>query len=120
MTIPQQLPLRPTRPLLLVFALNLALFAGNACYRNETFEHVFSIPALNSETCTALILNAVGTQDGVLSATPDLMNQTLHVTFNSRVVALKNIEFAIKDAGFDVDESVGRAAARARLPEECR
>ena len=100
--------------------LLLALFAVSACYRNETLEHVFSVPALSSETCSTLVLQAVGSQDGVLSASPDLMNQTLHVTFNSRLVALKNIEYAIKDAGFDVDQSEGRPAAKARLPENCR
>ncbi len=111
----------PARSLLfLALVLGLPLTFGSGCFRNETFEHVFSIPALTNETCSALVSSVVFAQDGVLSATPDLENQTLHVTWNSRLTALKNIEVAIKNAGFDVDESIGRPAARDELPEACR
>lgn len=104
----------------LFLACLLLLGTGNACYRNETVEIVYSVPKLASEECSSLVLKALGTLEGILSAKPDLVNHTLTVTYNSRLLARKNIEYAVMEAGFDIDQSAGTAAAKAQLPGSCR
>ena len=98
-------------------------FAGSGCFvrpRNDIHTHVFSVPKAGSQDCVKVILDILGSAAGVQHVEPDPANATLTVTFDTRVTALKNIEYALAEAGFDVDASVGRAAAKAALPENCR
>jgi hypothetical protein len=50
----------------------------------------------------------------------DLTNRTLRVRYDSLKMSLKNIEFAIADAGFEANNTPASASAAAQLPAECR
>ncbi len=50
----------------------------------------------------------------------DFAAGTVSVTYDSMQLALKNIELAINQAGFDANELPADPAARAALPPECK
>jgi hypothetical protein len=58
--------------------------------------------------------------DAIVRAQPDVAARTVTVTYNSMRLAIKNIEYAITAAGFDVNEEQARPEARQALPEGCR
>lgn len=99
----------------------LSLMAGSTgCFRNDIREVTFSVPQLAAPECADVIQNALASIDGVIGAEADLVNQQLTVTFNGLKLAIKNIEFVIAGAGFDVDQTPGVAGAKAALPAPCR
>ena len=103
--------------------LTAVTLASSACFirpRNDIHTHTFSVPGIASPECGKLILDLLGKIAGIKEVAPHPEDGTLTVSFDSGITALKNIEFALAEAGFDVDASVGRAAAKARLPEGCR
>jgi copper chaperone CopZ len=100
--------------------LTITLLLGSGCYRNDVQQVLFTIPALTSEECSRIVLSALAKTDGIMEAQPDLEKATLSIRYNARLTALKNIEYAIAESGFDVNEEIGRPEAKARLPEACR
>jgi copper chaperone CopZ len=108
-----------------LFAVALATAAAlsSGCFirpRNDDITHTFSVPKLTSPECSKIVLDILGQAAGVSKVEPDLQKGALRVTFSTRVTALKNIEYALSEAGFDVDDSIGDPAAKAKLPEGCR
>jgi copper chaperone CopZ len=108
-------------PFILLLAGAVAI--GSGCFirpRDDLHTHAFKVPAIRSPECSNLILGILGKAAGVKNVEPRPSEGTVNVSFDSHFTALKNIEFALSEAGFDVDDSVGRPAAKARLPEACR
>ena len=103
---------------LLSFAVMLTLVCG--CYRKDERTIELKIPKLTSAECSQHVLNALTKMEGIKGASPDLANQTLSVTYNARLTASKNVEYAITEAGFDVNDSHGDEKAKEKLPESCR
>ena len=47
-------------------------------------------------------------------------NATIVSSLSDRELAIKNLEYAIAQAGFDVEDTPGNATKKAGLPEACR
>ena len=91
------------------------------CFRQEVRTLVVKVPQMKSADCSKIILNALqGPIDGIVSATPDLENRTVAVTYNSTKLATRNIEFVIAGVGFDANDTPAKPEARQALPEGCR
>lgn len=108
---------------LLILLLTAVILTCGACFvrpRNDIHTHTFRVPKVKSPECGQLILNVLAKVGGITDVKPNSADGTLTISFDSRTTALKNIEFALAEAGFDVDDSVGRPAAKAKLPEGCR
>jgi copper chaperone CopZ len=63
---------------------------------------------------------ALAQVDGVVSVEPNMANQTLSVTYDSKKLNVKNIEYALVREGFDVNDNKGNEQARQKLPADCR
>ena len=59
-------------------------------------------------------------QPGIKAIQPDFQKRTLTVTYDSMVIARKNIEFTIAGAGFDANDIRAPTNAVAALPTACK
>lgn len=75
---------------------------------------------MKSQECSGYLLNLLRNVNGIHEASPDIEQQQLTILYNSRNLGLKNIEYTILGAGFDVNDILGDEAAKAKLPENCR
>jgi hypothetical protein len=50
----------------------------------------------------------------------DLTSRTVTVKYDSIKMSLKNLEFAVADAGFEANNTPASETAAAQLPPECR
>ena len=100
----------------------LILISLPACFRQDVITIELQVPQMRSDDCARLVLQSFGRleADAILRAEPNVAEGTLRVTYNSMRLAIKNIEYAITAAGFDVNEERARPEARQALPERCR
>ncbi len=117
------LPSRTSRrgTVLLCLALVLPFMLG-ACFRQDVLTVDIDIPQMRSAECRRLVLQAIGQleQDAIERADLDIETGVMTITYDSRRLALKNIEHVIAAAGFDANDERAPDEARAALPEECR
>lgn len=91
-----------------------------SCRQQDVREVVIKVPGLKNPTCAKIIQDAFMRQPGIVSIRPDFQKHEIAVTYNSMVIALKNIEFTIAAAGFDANDTQTQSNAVAALPPECR
>jgi copper chaperone CopZ len=91
--------------------LGLALVAVS-CRTKDVRTVLVYAPGMKNAACSEIVVRAVSKCVGVDASKTrvDLMNHTVTVTYDSLITALKNIEFAIAEAGFQANE----------VPPECR
>lgn len=104
----------------------MLLFAGvlavAGCRKQDVRTVTVSIPEMHNSACVRIVGDALVKQMGVK---PDalmfnLEQKTVMVTYDSLIIARKNIEFAIADVGFSANEVPADTNAAAALPPECR
>ena len=102
------------------WCLLLLLISG--CFRQEILTAEVNIPQLRAKECQQWVLDALDKlgPDAIIQADLDRERRTARILYDSRKVALKNIEYAITDAGFDANDEKARPEARAALPPACR
>jgi hypothetical protein len=98
--------------------VTVVLFAS--CREVDIRKVVVKAPGLKNPACAKVIQDAFMKQPGIVSIQPDFQKRELTVTYNSMVIAIKNIEFTIAEAGFDANGEKARTNAVAVLPPECR
>ena len=96
----------------------LLLCAG--CFRNDIRTETFHIEQLRSQEAAQLIVHALQPVAGIKEVRPDFEAHTLTVIFNGLEGYIKNIEYAIVKAGFDLPNWPAAPADKAKLPEELR
>ena len=104
----------------------LALFVGlaamlSACRMQDVRTIRISVPAMRNPACTEVVRVALSKLQGVMGERTrfDLKRHTVTVSYDSLLLSLKNVEFAIADAGFAADEVPANTNAVAALPPEC-
>ncbi|HMP90961.1 MAG TPA: heavy-metal-associated domain-containing protein [Kiritimatiellia bacterium] len=75
---------------------------------------------MTTPECFNILSGRVRGVEAVQDVKVDYATQTVFVQFDGLKAALKNIEFAIAAAGFDVNDTPAAAAVKAALPEGCR
>jgi copper chaperone CopZ len=108
------------KTLLKPWILLIALFVLSGCFRNDIRTETFQIEQLRSQDGIARIAQALKTVSGIMEIRPDLEARTLTVVWNGREAYLKNIEYAIVKAGFDLPNCPADPEDKAKLPEELR
>lgn len=107
----------------LVLAALLALAAG--CFRNTVSEMELDIPAMQSEACARIVREAIGRlgigEEGpIKEIRVDVPLRKVWVTFDNVRLGQRNVEVAVRHAGFAVNDLPANEEARAKLPRECR
>jgi len=96
----------------------LLLLAG--CFRNDTRTETFQIKQLRSQEAAQIIAKALRPVSGIKEVRPDIENRKFTVVFNGLEGYIKNIEYAIVKAGFDLPNWPADPADKAKLPEDLR
>lgn len=96
----------------------LLLLAG--CFRNDIRTETFQIEQLRSQESGLILAQALRQITGIKEIRPDIEKHTLTVVFNGLEVYIKNIEYAIVKAGFDLPNCPADPADKAKLPEGIR
>lgn len=103
-----------------------ALLLFPACRVHDIRTVVIQAPGVRCGDCAGRVRSALAALDGVKveDLAFDLERGAITVTYDSMVVAIKNLEFAVAAAGYAVDAKPfplpADPAARAALPETCR
>jgi copper chaperone CopZ len=101
-----------------LFVAMLGVVAGVAgCRRQDERVIQIDVPGMRTEAHARIVVSAVGSVPGVRpdGVKTDLTNRKVTVTYESIVASLKNIEFAIADAGFSANDIPANTEAAARL-----
>lgn len=112
--------MKHTNLLTISFSLILLTSLATGCFRNDTRVGTFHVPALQSQECLNYLSGKLRGVEGVMDVQADFSTQTVTVTFNGLKAALKNIEFVIAGAGFDVNDTPASTSAKATMPAPCR
>lgn len=102
---------------LLVLA-GLLVVAG-ACRTKDVRQKIIRIPQVHTQSAADIVTKALVETEGVSSVSVSIKEGTVSVTYDSMRVALKNLEAAISDAGFDANDTPADTRARAALPASC-
>ena len=119
---PKQFPIifNDMKKLFLQTTLLIAALLSAACHRNDTRTQTFEIEQLRSQEGVQLIAQALQPLPGIQEIRPNLEAHTLTVVFNGLELYLKNIEYAIVNAGFSLPNWPASQEAIDKLPEELR
>jgi len=104
--------------MLLPIMLLIICLAG--CRKQDIRTVVVAVPGLKNPVCAQIIQDAFMRQQGIKAIRPDFQQHTLTVTYDSMVIARKNIEFTIAGAGFDANDIRAPTNAVAALPAACK
>lgn len=100
--------------------LFVVLILATGCFRNDIRTAQFKVEQLRSPEGEAFIVKALQPVAGIKEIRPDTEKHTLTVIFNGRDAYIKNIEYAIVKAGFDLPNWPADPADKAKLPLGCR
>lgn len=103
--------------LIFIFIITVCVVS---CRKQDIRTVVVEVPQLKNPECAKIIQDAFMRHPGVQSVRPDFQAHKVTVTYNSMVVALKNIEFIIAGAGFDANDTKAFPDAVKKLPTERR
>lgn len=107
---------------ILLIVLAVSCFMLPACRKSDIRTVTISVPEMKNEACVQRIGASIYKIGGINreSLVFDLSKRSITVTYDSMILARKNIEFAIAEAGFDANAVPANAQAAAALPDECR
>jgi copper chaperone CopZ len=98
----------------------LVLAACCGCYRNDIRTIQVDVPQLKNAECIKIIQDALAQVEGIQTAQASLENHTFSITYDSRKLAIKNIEYVITHVGFDANGNPAEKSAREKLPAACQ
>lgn len=97
-----------------------------SCRRHDFRTARITVPEMKNKACAEIVHKAVYKELARSKAMPrdtkieiDLTRRTVTVVYESLNIALKNIEFAIAEAGFKANEVPAKPEAVKKLPHEC-
>ncbi|HOO21156.1 MAG TPA: hypothetical protein PLJ99_07040 [Kiritimatiellia bacterium] len=107
----------------MALAALLVLAAG--CFRNTVSEMELAVPAMRSEDCARRVREAIGTlgtgpEGAIKEIRLDVEQRKAWVKFDNVRLGRRNVEVAVRHAGFAVNDLPADEDARAKLPRECR
>lgn len=93
-----------------------------SCRTKDIRTVTIRVPEMKNQSCVQIVTEVIARQQGVLRETiaPDPVNRVVIVRYDSMQLAIKNIEHAVADAGFQANEIPADEKARQTLPADCR
>ena len=104
------------------FGMAAALALGAGCFRNTVSEIELKIPAMKTDPCAQAVQGAIARLgDGAIrDIRLDVAAQTVWVKYDNVRLGRRNIEVAVRNAGFAVNDLEANEEARAKLAPECQ
>ncbi len=97
---------------------DLARAVEEAGYGVAITEAVFDVTGMTCATCAQNIESALGSLEGVLSASVNLASEKTYVRYNPEAVTVNGLKKAIRDAGYGVAETEEGTGDRERLARD--
>ena len=104
----------------LIMAALTCLLLMTGCYRQDVMTMEIEISQMRHAECSRIIINALQNVEGIKYVDPDMELRILTVSYDSRTLALKNIEYIIAEAGFTANDWEAEMSKRMRLPSQCQ
>ena len=102
-----------------LIALSFAVLLAAGCRQKDYRTAKVQVPNVINEACEKRVRDALRPLKGIEMNLVGVTNGVLYVRYDSMQLGLKNIDHAVKDAGFDAIEFPADPEARAKLPKEC-
>lgn len=103
------------------------LIALTGCYRKDEQTYVISVPGMKNKDCAELIKQALHAPEqgnnpieGLTHVQMNLPAHQVIITYDSKKIAQKNLEYLICAAGFEANGNPPKPGSQANLPEGCR
>lgn len=93
----------------------LGLF-DSGCRKQDVRTVTINTPGMKDNECARIIQDAFMRYPGIKTAHPDVEKRQVKVSYNSMVIAIKNIEFIIANAGFQANEIPANTNVAVKLP----
>lgn len=102
---------------MLVLALTVT-----SCRQADVRTAAIFVPGMKNEACANLIVNQLAVSQGIhpTQIVVRLEAKTMEVRYDTLRQSLKNLEYAVADAGFDANDIPANEKVRNNLPEACR
>lgn len=106
-----------TPVLLAVACLALAV----SCRRQDVRTAVISVPGMKNEKCATIVVQAIQRSQAIPEdrIKVDLGKRTVTAQYDGLQRNLKNLEYAVAEAGFAANEIPANAEAAKALPPDC-
>ena len=103
---------------LLACCLSMTLVS---CRKHDVRTVLIHVPEMRNRACVDVVQDALSKVQGLQwnRTEIDLSRRTVTVTYDSMQMSLKNVEFAIADAGFRANNVPANEEAAAKLPDAC-
>jgi len=95
----------------------------SACYRRDIQVLVVDVPNMKTPACAAIISAAMQTTpptEGLRRVETDVAARTVTFEYDSRKIAIKNLEYFITKAGFEANGNEPNLEAQKKLPPDCQ
>ena len=104
------------------FGIAALLALGAGCFRNTVSTIELDVPAMTSEACGQAVQAAVARlgEGAIRDVRVDVEARKVWVDYDNVRLGRRNIEVAVRHAGFAVNDLPADEEARAKLPAECR
>ena len=98
------------------------LVLGAGCFRNTASTIELDVPAMKTAACGDAVSAAVARlgEGAILDVRVDVAARKVWVDYDNVRLGRRNIEVAVRHAGFAVNDLPADEEARAKLPPECR
>ena len=104
----------------LILIITIIALSSFSCRKEDVKTVVVKVPKLKNAVSAQIIQDAFMKQPGIKSIHADFERHELTITYNSMIIALKNIEFVIAGVGFDANDTPAVPESVKKLPPECR
>ncbi|HAL92238.1 MAG TPA: hypothetical protein DCM68_04350 [Verrucomicrobia bacterium] len=107
------------------FGLAALVALGAGCFRNTVSEIELEIPAMKTDACAQAVRGGlerlgISKEGAVFEVRFDVEAGKAWVTYDNVRLGRRNIEVAVRHAGFAVNDLPADEEVRAKLPAECR
>jgi copper chaperone CopZ len=104
------------------FSLLLVPMLLVSCRRHDYRTVKIDVPDMKNKACEEVVRRAIAGVPALQAEKTEIdpVGRTVTVSYDSIVLSLKNVEFAIADAGFAADDVPANAEAAKALPAECK
>ena len=106
----------------LLLMLVVLATCGLSCRQRDMRTTLVHVPEMKNQACVDHIRAAVSRASGKRAELTafDLQGRTVEVSYQSLMLAMKNVEFYIVEAGFSANGVPASPKAAAALPPACR
>jgi len=87
-----------------VLVLTAALLLGTSCRQYDIRTRTIDVPGMQTQEDVKTVSQALSKIDGIKSVGVDISKHRISVEYDSMRLAMKNIEFAIAEAGYDAND----------------